>query len=469
MMKRKISGSIVLILCIGITLTGCKNGTAGNTTETEQQENTNVTDEENREEDVDKSGETDEKSLPTGFTTEYKIVDFKDGYFIINMDDSIYSLLDANGNKIKQSFAMSFLQSEFAETVSDTAIMIDYSGNNILPLGKGSYSNLSNWGSRSEYCLQEKDGVQYIIGLDGTVVKELTGTYGGIISNAFLVDGTVNDVTGYIHAEGDLYSLDEEPIDTEHDYFDTCYDLNDYYICGFSLTDLYNSRGELILSFPGYSDLDEEWYRSLESIGIGNLLRIEYYLPNHGAGSTHYYKLVNPDEQTVSEQYYHQIVKADDDTIYAEAVDTDTIDVYDENGDYINSLRFDSSFFAMGEENSLIAVSEGGPSGSIRFLNAEGEEVTELTKEECVNVAPLENCWVLQNDSGEYALMDETGEIRIPYGRLDGSSDSTSGNIIWTDIEIESYNGEEIEDIYTDDDLFCIVTEDDNMSNVYIF
>ena len=154
MMKRKISGPIFLILCIGMTLTGCKNGTAGNTTETEQQENTNVTDEENREDDVDKSGETDEKSLPTGFTTEYKIVDFKDGYFIINMDDSIYSLLDANGNKIKQSFAMSFLQSEFAETVSDTAIMIDYSGNNILPLGKGSYSNLSNWRSRSDYCLQ---------------------------------------------------------------------------------------------------------------------------------------------------------------------------------------------------------------------------------------------------------------------------------------------------------------------------
>ena len=63
----------------------------------------------------------------------------------------------------------------------------------------------------------------------------------------------------------------------------------------------------------------------------------------------------------------------------------------------------------------------------------------------------------------------KTGEIRRPYGRLGGSSDSTSDNIIWTDIEIESYNGEEIEDIYTDDDLFCIVTEDDNMSNVYIF
>ena len=46
---------------------------------------------------------------------------------------------------------MSFLQSEFAETVSDTAIMIDYSGNNILPLGKGSYSNLSNWGANSHF------------------------------------------------------------------------------------------------------------------------------------------------------------------------------------------------------------------------------------------------------------------------------------------------------------------------------
>lgn len=468
-MKRKISGAIFLILCIGMMLTGCKNEIAGNTTEKKQQENSAVTNKENKEGATDKSGETDENALPTGFTTEYQVVDFKDGYFIISKDDSSYSLLDADGNEIKQSFAMSFPQSEFAETVMDTAIMIDYSGNNILPLGNGSYSNLSNWGSRSEYYLQEKDGVQYIIRIDGTIVKELTGTYGGIISNAFLVDGTVNDVAGNIHAEGDLYSLDEEPIDTEHDYFDTCYDLNDYYICGFSNAELYNSRGELILSFPGYKDLDEEWYRSFESIGIGNLLRIEYYPPNHGAGSTHYYKLVNPDKQTVSQQYYRQIVKADDNTVYAEAVDTDEVDVYDKNGDFVNTFRFDSPFFAIGENNSLIAELKSGSSGSICFLNEEGEEVIEFSDEECINVAAMENFWILENDSREYALMDETGKIRIPYGKLRAEDSSTDGKVIWTDIEIESYNGEEIEDIYTDDDAFCIVTADDDMSNVYIF
>lgn len=83
-------------------------------------------------------------------------------------------------------------------------------------------------------------------------------------------------------------------------------------MCGANFAELCNSDGELVLSFPGYKDIDEEWYRSFKSIGIGNLLRIEYYPSNHGAGSMHYYKLVNPDEQTVSEQYYHQIVKADD-------------------------------------------------------------------------------------------------------------------------------------------------------------
>lgn len=465
-MKRKISGSIFLILCIGMMLSGCKSETAGNTIEKKQQENSAVTDKENKEGATDKSEKTDENALPTGFTTEYQVVDFKDGYFIISKDDSSYSLLDANGNEIKQSTAMSFLQSEFAETlISDTAVMMDYSGNRILPQGRGSYSGLSNWGSRSEYCLQKKDGVQYIIGLDGTVVKELTGTYGGIISNTFLVDGTVDNVMGYIHAEGDLYSLDEEPIDTEHDYFNTCYDLNDYYICGANLGELYNSNGELILSLPGHKG-DEEWYKSFESIGIGNLLRIEYYPPNSG---THYYKLVNPDKQTVSEQYYRQIVKADDDTVYAEAVDTDTVDVYDKNGDFVNTFRFDSTFFAIGENNSLIAELKSGPSGSICFLNEEGEEVIEFTDEECINVAALDNFWILENDSREYALMDETGKIRIPYGKLGAEDSSTDGKVIWTDIEIESYNGEEIEDIYTDDDVFCIVTTDDDMSNVYIF
>ena len=457
-----------------------------------EKESGNVTNEVDNEE----SNGDDETSLPTGFSTEYTIEDFKDGYFIVAMSTDVYisyetrtythdSLLDMNGNEIiPLSVDISFPQSNSAEavivctsrstkggTVTDAKIgLMDYSGNEILPID---YFSVSNWGNNSEYYLVEKDGVQSILQMDGTVVKELSGTYDGLMGNSFLIDGTVINSDESIYFSGDLYSLEEELIDTVDTCYYVDYAISDYYCYdgGQSGINLYNSNGDIVLTFPGYENNSDERYGVISGIGVGNILKVEYYPSNHLSPT--YYKLINTDQQTVSEQYYRQVVKADDGIIYAQRVDPDTVvDIYDENGDCINSLEISSGFFAIGENNPLIAMVTSDYS-NIQFLNAEGEEVIDLVYGEngYINVLPFENYWFIVNNSGEYALMDETGEIRIPFGELGGTVEEygETGKQLWTEVEIESYNGEEIENMYAYDDIFCIVTTNDSGSNVYFF
>lgn len=116
------------------------------------------------------------------------------------------------------------------------------------------------------------------------------------------------------------------------------------------------------------------------------------------------------------------------------------------------------TFISIGDNNSLVA----SLTANIEFFNDEGVAV--LEQSDVCNLAPVENYWVLVNTSGEYALMDETGKIRIPYGQLRGTSSTE-----WADVELESYNGEAIDAIYTFGDVFCIVTLNDSGSNVYLF
>ena len=450
--------SVMIGLCL--VFSGCKNEQENSKEIQPTQKGTDAytIQEDVTEEEVEEEPEVD----LADFSTPYTIEDFKDGYFIVSVADGINcALLDMNGNEVipfGQAATMSFPQSKLAGAViveDGKKGLMDYSGNEILPI---EYDSISNWGYNSEYYLVEKDGVQSIIGMDGTIVKELSGKYGGLISNSFLVEGEVSLINEYIMGKGNVYSLEEKLIDETVCL--TAYSLNNYYYKddfsnGEQVMALVNIDGDIVLTFPTHDGSGGEWYQDFKSIGIGNLLNITYYPP--GQTSPNYYKLVNPDQQTVSEQYYRQIVKADDSTIYAVSVDNDAVDIYDENGEYVDTLEFGHNFIAVGKNNPLIATL----SENYQFLNAEGEK---LSYEKFYNAAPLENFWIIVNDLGEYALLDEKGEIRIPYGELAGTNSSE-----WTDIEIESYNGEEIDGIYTFDDVFFIVTVNDNRSNVYLF
>lgn len=452
--------SIIIVLCL--VFSGCKNeqdnGKETQTTQKETERTDTVQEDVTAEEVEEKEPEVD----LTGFSTTYTIDDFKDGYFIVSKHDGFdCALLDINGNEVipfGQAVTMSFPQSKLAGAVivnNEKKGLMDYSGNEILPI---EYDSISNWGYNSEYYLAEKNGVQSIIGMDGTIVKELSGKYGGLISNAFLVEEEASLSNGYIMSKGNIYSFEEKLIDQS--VCMTAYSLNNYYYKDESSNGDYvmaflNVDGDIVLTFPTHNESGGEWYQDFESIGIGNLLSITYCPP--GQLSPNYYKLVNPDQQTVSEKYYKKIVKADESTIYAISADSDTVDIYDENGEYVDTLEIGSSFIAVGNNNPLIATL----SENYQFLNAEGEE---LQYEKFYNAEPLENFWIIVNDLGEFALMDEKGKIRIPYGELGGTSSNE-----WTDVEIESYNGEEIDGIYTFDDVFCIVTINDNESNVYLF
>ena len=217
-----------------------------------------------------------------------------------------------------------------------------------------------------------------------------------------------------------------------------------------------DSHGEIVQSFTCSTELNGEWYRNTESIGVGNLLRIEYW-PSGFSSMWKSYKLVNPDQRSISEKYYLNIVKADENTVYAMSCDDNDdyfIDVYNQNGKLVRTLQFDTNFVSIGDDNSVIATITNEPPFYIFYTSEKDEKFS--YSEGYTHILPLENFWIIKNKYDQYALLDQNGLIRIPFGELRGESGTN-----WDELEIKSYNGQEIVETYVFDDTFCIVTKND--------
>ena len=162
-----------------------------------------------------KTEETDVVS--SGFSTEYTVEDAKDGYFIVSLYDGVVcALLDSYGNEVipfGQIALMSFPESEVAEAViiknGDKVGLLDYEGNEILPM---EYSMISNYGKQSKLYLVEKNGVQSIVELDGTIQKELSGIYTGLVGDAFLIQAETTGINSSGMLADNIYNLNEEKI-----------------------------------------------------------------------------------------------------------------------------------------------------------------------------------------------------------------------------------------------------------------
>ncbi len=410
------------------------------------------------------SGETESDSAPVqteseesvnevskGFSTVYKIEDAKDGYFIVSkLDGSLYGLLDSSGNEV---IPLEYDDITFPESREAHAVVVkaegkmglyDYEGNEILPL---EYEDISDSGLESQYYLVEQGGVQSIIHLDGREYKKLTGKYSSLVGDAFLVDGIDPAYTEvYNFNEEILFSGEIESANASYAY--ELESVPDYIgICRFnSSMDLMDSNGNIVLSYP-YANSDNG-YGMMGDINSNQLVTIDYY-PN-GIKNMYHPKLLNISQNIVSEKYYNEITNSGD-VIFAvsvsDGVNGYNVDVYNLNGTLEKTLAFDGETVSTETSNSLISVKNGE---TYRLYDKEGND---LTNERYLDASPINSFWVLQNLDGEYGLMDDNGDMRIPFGEM--------GN--------ESYGGKEWDETYEFDDTFCIVTEDSNGCNVWMF
>lgn len=436
MMKR------FLICVLAVLSVSISSGCGGNTDDTSNTENTvkNVetkTNNENNEENkIDK----------LSFVTEYKIEDAKDGYFIVSkLDGKLYGLIDSKG---KEVIPLEYDNINFPESKKANAVIVktegkmglyDYKGKEILPL---EYEEILNHGANSNLYLVQKKSVQSLVDLTGKERKRLSGNYDAVINNTFLVIG----LNSYVNNEyrcSSAYNFDEQLL------YDTIHETAEYneIIClnnvdGFmKLLDyesktphscLMNGLGEIIFTS---SQIDQSYWdiHSLQNNNLFSVLGSQQYMYNVSTGK-------------FSETAYKGIVSADDNTIIASRIDNNA-DVYDSNGNLKMTIELDAESLIIGNNSSMIIAEYGD---TYRIYNDKGNQVSD---ERFLDAEFDKGFLILQNLDGKYGLMDNEGNMRIPFGEMGENS----------------YNGKKWDETYVFGDTFCIVTENDDGSTVWMF
>lgn len=429
-MNKRIYALVCLIIALNISGCGGRKSDDSNSVQTESRKNVN--------------------EVSKGFSTDYKVKDAKDGYFIVSkLDEKLYGLLDPTGDEVLplEYDSISFPESEKAQAVivkSEGKMgLYDYDGNEILPL---EYEDISNYGDNSDYYLVEKSGIQSLMELSGKIYKTLNGNYDAVFNNTFLVSGLKSVYTGNEYSCSAAYDLDEQLLyecrlekDQKTEYSDIKYlnsvnGLIKLQVLSTSPphSSLMDSSGNILLTSsyidPSYWDI-----KSLQDDNLFIITGSDMYLYNLSTG-------------TISEQPYHNIVRADDNTIIASRTDNN-IDIYNLNGEIERTLELGAESLMISENSTLIIVEYGN---TYRIYNDEGNQISD---ERFLDAEFIEGFLMVQNLDGEYGLMDDNGDMRIPFGEM--------GN--------ESYGGKEWDETYVFDDTFCIVTEDSNGCNVRMF
>lgn len=442
MEKKRYLTLLALLVGISVCIPGC-NG------ENNKQEQVveNVTQE--TEDEIKKENLSGEEAIQksTGFSTEYTVEDAKDGYFIVSkLDGSLYGLLDSYGSEI---LSLEFDDISFPESDEAKAVIVktegkmglyDYEGKEILPV---EYENISNYGSNSKYYLVQKDSVQSLMGLEGTLEKVLQGTYDAVLSNAFLALRVSPEIDAY--SAQAVYDLEERLLyeckyskadKTEYDDILSMDNVNGVLKLSSKSPEIYSSlmddSGEILFTTTDISKSD--W--AINGLQNDNIFRI----------SGENQKVYNLATGKTEDHGYKNIVRADETTILA-STEGGNVDVYNMGGELEESLSLAAEGLRIVDGSSLIIAQYGE---TYRIYDKGGNP---LSDERYLDVESVENYWMLQNLDGEYGLMDNTGNIRVQFGAMGK----------------ESYDGKEWKETYVFDDTFCIVTESGEGSNIWLF
>lgn len=444
--KRKIAILLAVLLGIQLVIPGCgKKEDTPVTSEISEEVSSSGYESEivgSSESVVESAVEEPEKNTkPSSFTTEYTIVDQKDGYFIVSkLEGTLYGLLDSRG---KEVLALEYDKITFPESEDAQAVIVElegkyglygYEGHEILPT---EYEMIRNSGSNSTRYLVQKEGRQSIVGLDGTVEKELSGIYNQLEGNSFL-----ELYYGY-------YTLDEKELSVEIPIsYTTVYTaelegVNDIICVGNPQLQLMDLDGNIIASVS-------EGER-LKGLGSEKVFALSNARSTNGFDLS--YRIFTLDTQSISEKVYGQIVKVDEETILANVLfasmssieNVNEIDVFNTNGELEKTIEMG------GRIVDTVIVSTSGKTS--RIYDKQGNK---LTDERYLSVdMAAKGFLIVQNLDGEYGIMDDkTGEMRIPFGGLDDE---------------KSYGGKEWKNIYSFDDTLCIVTETGSGSMVSMF
>ena len=373
---------------------------------------------------------------PTGFDLEgCEFESEKQGFYIYKASSvDLYGMVDANGNVVLPAV---YDEMEFLDIQGDVVVKVliegkwgvyDTNGNQVL---LPEYEMIES--GKSKYLVQ-KDGKQSLLDKDGNLIKELTNEYVRIEGDDFLI--------AQPQMMNELYDMNENKISEYGIFYENNLDKSDkeliYTLTGEN-SDSYrviDSNGNTVFQQENNSGESKEGY-SVAFVSSDRYLTLQKWILGSLEGKNEYY-LYDMIEQKQSDIKYLYIREFNNDKICCEK--ENGLDIYDEDGN-VKSVELESGYSDIKWEldNPIIAVKYGE---TYRLYNSEGQRITE---DRYLSCDFRDKYVIIQNLNGEYGLMDESGEMKVPFGQIAGDG--------------EFYLEEEIESISSVGDYLYILTD----------
>lgn len=420
----------------------------------------------------------DKKEEPTGFTiTGYKYSGEKGkgGYWIVkDSDTEKCGLIDPNGKIIlaAEYDEMYFLTiknaKDVAVKVNEKWGVYDFEGNEVLPV---EYDNVQceNWATNlnsgddmGDYYLAKKGNKKVIVSSEGKIVKTFDTKFPNersvlAIGNCFLrvQKKESNSIDCW-----EIYNFSGEKVAANVMSAELISE-DKYLISVLKTTDMdtstsfqvINETGEILFSTEGYMDAKGVPFYA-EELQSEVWIKLFSYDDRAGESDEKTYYLYNVQTEEMIDTPYYAIHSFDHGKVCA--VREGCVDIYNSSGKLEKTIQSKGETWIGYDQNSSVLVLPQNDA-SYNICTADGELVTD---ESYQFYYYLDGCLILQDEEGKWGLMDNKGNIRVPFGDIEEINNSNN----LSDMKYYSYKGEVMCSMSADEEYIYIETqnEDDN-------
>lgn len=413
---------------------------------------------------------TDEKKI-TGFQIngyEYSGKKEKYGYCIVKeFDKEKYGLIDPNGKMVlaAEYDDMYFLSIKKAKAVAVQSGnqwgVYDFEGNEVLPVEYEKIqceigdANLNSGDVKGDYYLATKGEKKEIVSFNGKIIKTFDNKFPNESSS--IVEG--NDFL-IMHKENsdsiavwEIYNLEGTQIADNVASFDLLTEseclisvIKDINGEKSGIYEVINGEGEILFSTQNMKDSNgnQLFAESLQSDRW-----IKLYTSNNGESENKKYYLYDMQTGQRIETAYDSVYAFDQDKICA--VTAGMIDIYNETGNLEKTIQ--------GGTDNWIGCDASSPylvlPRTDNMYNICTSDGTLINNENYQFYWYVDGVLILQNQEGQYGIMDHEGILRVPFGDIV----ETENNNEMSDMKYFSYQGEAVCSFSMDENHLYIQTE----------
>ena len=218
-----------------------------------------------------------------------------------------------------------------------------------------------------------------------------------------------------------------------------------------------DEKGKILFSTEGCMDSKGVPFYA-EGLQSGVLIKLFSYDDPDGESDDKTYYLYNVQTEEMIDTPYYAIHSFDHGKVCA--VRDGCVDIYNSSGKLEKTIQSNGETWIGYDQNSSVLVLPQNDD-SYNICTADGELVTD---ESYQFYYYLDGCLILQDEEGKWGLMDNKGNIRVPFGDIEEINNSNN----MSDMKYYSYKSEVMCSMSADEEYIYIETQNDEDNTLHL-